>query len=800
MLFLTLLFSLSNAVEAQIRVAGIGDNSGRAAAAEVFASGDLEGTFTEVSGASYNAMTIEELRSLYDVLIFTWISSPTIDADWETRIRPYLDLGGGVIFEDPANVVDLAPAITGEQYETGGFDITLLPVASLTDGISNEFENNHMRFSDWSPDFQPLMRQGGETIGLVGELPGAGRMIITGPDQHFHGRRGALGDEGNQYDLLVNELRWVSSDSFGPLDVTVSTSLLELNDEGWPMPNPVLVEAKVINPFDFRLDTFVTLHLSSQGEARFYIEPFEDSFPPWDRDPDEGFSFGEYIERVRIFVSPGEEISIQRLLWIQPSMASLLQIDGELGDAFGLIGRDSTSVSVPTAQIHPLVFVHGILGSMPPQNTLVKSQEQMLDVLDPFMGSYWPLLNNLQKMGYEWNKTLFAQAYDWRRSNADSAAVLASSLSGTIVPGSRLDYVDPDAKVDLVVHSMGGLVSRSYLQGSGYQGDVNKVVFIASPHQGFPFDYKTYEGMTWEDYLYNAPLSFLNIDIPFIPSNQGIGFLFDKYLWPILIEKHFRPTSADLLADCFFIPRGTFPAFPPPRQVWIPALVNGRIGVYVCDKNSLTTWVKHPTRGVLSLREMLPTEAFGDYLFQKCSQNRRTQPVQPNPFLESLNANIGVMVDRLGAGNIFAIYGTGAPETDFAYDVRPAPRNSSMWGFGRVTSICEDSDGDDLIPAESASLIRSGLLSAVLPPYNEAALDASPEGRDGGARHKEIRKDATAAHGTRKSSSTRSPRPSSCLGGSPAMRCSPSRRTIVPKRPWSRSTTSGPSSALVRSI
>ena len=59
---------------------------------------------------------------------------------------------------------------------------------------------------------------------------------------------------------------------------------------------------------------------------------------------------------------------------------------------------------------------------------------------------------------------------------------------------------------------------------------MNKVVFIASPHQGFPFDYKTYEGMTWEDYLYNAPLSFLNIDIPFIPSNEDVKELVETVI------------------------------------------------------------------------------------------------------------------------------------------------------------------------------------------------------------------------------------------------------------------------------
>lgn len=38
--------------------------------------------------------------------------------------------------------------------------------------------------------------------------------------------------------------------------------------------------------------------------------------------------------------------------------------------------------------------------------------------------------------------------------------------------------------VNVVVHSMGGLSTRSYIQGPGYQGDVNKLVMLGTPNHG----------------------------------------------------------------------------------------------------------------------------------------------------------------------------------------------------------------------------------------------------------------------------------------------------------------------------
>ena len=97
----------------------------------------------------------------------------------------------------------------------------------------------------------------------------------------------------------------------------------------------------------------------------------------------------------------------------------------------------SELVSVPTAQIHPLVFVHGVLGSMPPGNLLIRTRLFAQLIFDPFLGHYRPILDTLLKMGYEWDRSLFGVAYDWRASNEDSAAFLKGVLAGDVIPRSR---------------------------------------------------------------------------------------------------------------------------------------------------------------------------------------------------------------------------------------------------------------------------------------------------------------------------------------------------------------------------
>ena len=196
-----------------IRIAGIGANDGNNATDDVCASGDLDCTIARIDATTYNAMSVAELRANYDVLLFTWATEGALNADWTTRILPYLNLGGGVIFEDGSspNIADLAPAIIGNVLELGSSNVIAV-VPGLTDGITNSFTNNHLEFTAWDPAFAPFLELAdgsGRITGLYGDV-GNCRMVATGPDNDFHGWRGGGDPEGNNYRLLVNEIAWVS--------------------------------------------------------------------------------------------------------------------------------------------------------------------------------------------------------------------------------------------------------------------------------------------------------------------------------------------------------------------------------------------------------------------------------------------------------------------------------------------------------------------------------------------------------------------------------------------------------------
>jgi pimeloyl-ACP methyl ester carboxylesterase len=430
---------------------------------------------------------------------------------------------------------------------------------------------------------------------------------------------------------------------------------LALNGDGWPTvnaangaaANPITVTVTVTNT-----STLPTIYNpkvsfgSPENKARFYIfsTPPELLCPS----PEEAFSYTSYPADCGTGVlQPGASIALHWNVWVQPSLASTLVVSASLllDDGETVLAQAQDSLEVPEASIHQVVFIHGILGSMPPRNTLVVGDEQAREVFDPFLGSYWPLLDQLEKIGYEWNKTLFGMAYDWRQPNDRSAVFLASYLNSIGTIGFNTPYVAHDGEgADLIAHSMGGLVSRAYIQGEEYQDDVRKVIFIATPHKGFPFDYQTWEGLTWRDYLYNAPWYSGGL-------LDTISKFMDTTIWPKLVKKKFVPCDAELAQDCRPFEGDIYSAF--------VIEVDSQGGGHDCSKNAIAKWahVINPNtsdlwenRGVRSLFEMLPTDDLlppqglpGHYLVR--NETTETSPFgyQPNTFLHDLNSRIDVL-------------------------------------------------------------------------------------------------------------------------------------------------------------
>jgi hypothetical protein len=228
------------------------------------------------------------------------------------------------------------------------------------------------------------------------------------------------------------------------------------------------------------------------------------------------------------------------------------------------------------SRIHPLVFIPGILGTMPPDFDAGS--------MEPILRTYEPLLTNLQLRGFELNKTLFPFPVDWRDSIEVAAARLSDSLPGFLQTANLSIYVGEPAtggraaKADLVVHSMGGLThaptSRGRLPPGRRQGRLHR---HAPPR--FSEAYRTREGLTWDSFLADGAYEVV------------LGKVLDKVLWPVFIGKRYRPSDAEMeTAGCL------------------------NSDFVSCPRSALYDWSHDPVKGVFSLLEMLPDESAHPYL------------------------------------------------------------------------------------------------------------------------------------------------------------------------------------------
>lgn len=92
------------------------------------------------------------------------------------------------------------------------------------------------------------------------------------------------------------------------------------------------------------------------------------------------------------------------------------------------------------------------------------------------------LINLLKLNRYIEGENLFVFPYDWRKSNAESAKKLKEKINAVLLETNA-------SKVDIVAHSMGGLVAKKYIADNG--GDkIDNLIFIGTPHLGAPKAFK----------------------------------------------------------------------------------------------------------------------------------------------------------------------------------------------------------------------------------------------------------------------------------------------------------------------
>ncbi len=144
----------------------------------------------------------------------------------------------------------------------------------------------------------------------------------------------------------------------------------------------------------------------------------------------------------------------------------------------------SQSLSLPYYKItgykdspDPVIVIPGILGSW-------EKNEQW--VLDPILHTYDNLLDTFAANGYVKDKTLFAFPYNWEQPNEVTAFELKNKIA-------EVKTICGCSKVNLIGHSMGGLVAINYIERDDYAGDVDKLFLLAPPLSGSPKAYKAWE-------------------------------------------------------------------------------------------------------------------------------------------------------------------------------------------------------------------------------------------------------------------------------------------------------------------
>ncbi|EKE15570.1 MAG: PGAP1 family protein, partial [uncultured bacterium] len=129
----------------------------------------------------------------------------------------------------------------------------------------------------------------------------------------------------------------------------------------------------------------------------------------------------------------------------------------------------------------PVILVPGILGSQK------KDGQWQLDLV---FHTYDNLYEEFVDSGYVPEKDLFKFPYEWRDSNIENAKLLEKKIE-------EIKTQTKWPKVDVVAHSMGGLLTREYVESNYYGNDIDQLVTLGTPHNGAPEAYLKWEGSKW---------------------------------------------------------------------------------------------------------------------------------------------------------------------------------------------------------------------------------------------------------------------------------------------------------------
>jgi hypothetical protein len=249
------------------------------------------------------------------------------------------------------------------------------------------------------------------------------------------------------------------------------------------------------------------------------------------------------------------------------------------------------------------------------------------ETLGQGFGSIKKLLTS-SAYGYIEGQTLFECAYDWRDVALDNADNYLKDCIDNALAQSPRDGVEQDGKVDIVAHSMGGLVSRTLVQSDPeYAKKVKTIVFVGTPQRGAAMAYPVWEG------------GDLGVDPP-INVVGGIS----TFARNSIVYQDIKDIYTNIEADS-----NEVPIYEDATRLSIPEIVTQGMFATLVGGTSLLRTVTEQTdyekelvksfirKNVPSLRELMPT-----YTQSLTSESGITLEIEchENRFLKALNGEV----------------------------------------------------------------------------------------------------------------------------------------------------------------
>ncbi|MEK7500034.1 MAG: hypothetical protein AAB649_05515, partial [Patescibacteria group bacterium] len=193
----------------------------------------------------------------------------------------------------------------------------------------------------------------------------------------------------------------------------------------------------------------------------------------------------------------------------------------------------------------PIVFVPGLAASYN-RRVLFKDKTAGGWNFIPFGNVYKGLISRLEDVDYAYGDDFFIAFYDWRHSNEQSASEYLAPVIAQAKEHSA------SGKVDIVAHSMGGLLVQEYIKSDAYtEGEIDQFIMLGTPNAGASNAYLPWEGGVLPPSWGKVTTWYINSIEDSLKSVKKLTFDAPKSF------RHFFPSLKELLPTGDFITKNS---------------------------------------------------------------------------------------------------------------------------------------------------------------------------------------------------------------------------------------------------